>query len=87
MSQIKANRVSLAQMRSGQSGKIVEINAGVGLAKKLEALGVRTGREIKKISEQLMRGPVLFQHNNTQAAMGFGIASNVLVEVDGQVEK
>jgi len=84
MSETKANRVSLAQMRSGQKGRIVEINGGYGLARKLEALGIRTGKEITKISEQLMRGPVLLQHNNTQAAVGFGMASRVLVEVNGE---
>ena len=84
MSETKANRVSLAQMRSGQKGRIVEINGGYGLARKLDALGIRTGKEITKISEQLMRGPVLLQQNNTQAAVGFGMASKVLVEVNGE---
>ena len=83
MSETKANRVSLAQMQTGQKGKIVEINGGAGLAQKLEALGIRTGNEITKLSEQLMRGPVLLQHNNTQAAIGFGMASKVFVEVTG----
>lgn len=71
-------------MRSGQRGKIVEINGGAGLAQKLEALGIRTGKEITKVSEQLMRGPVLLQYNQTQAALGFGMASKVLVEVNGE---
>jgi len=84
MTEAKANLVSLVRMRSGQKGKIVEINGGYGLARKLEALGIRTGKEITKISEQLLRGPVLLQHNNTQAAVGFGMASRVLVEVNGK---
>lgn len=84
MSQVKTDRISLVQMRSGQKGRIVEINGGYGLVRKLEALGIRTGEEITKISEQLMRGPVILQHNNTQAAVGFGMASKVLVEVNGQ---
>jgi len=83
MSGTKVNRVSLVQMRSGQKGKIVEINGGCGLASKLEALGIRTGKEITKVSGQLMRGPVLLQHNHTQAALGFGMASRVFVEVNG----
>ena len=84
MSGTKVNRVSLVQMRPGQKGRIVEINGGYGLAQKLEALGIRTGKEITKVSEQLMRGPVLLQHNQTQAAVGFGMASRVLVEVSGE---
>jgi len=83
MNQMNSKKITLAQMQSGQKGKIVEINGGIGLAQKLEALGIRTGKEIKKISEQLMRGPVLLQHNNTQAAVGFGMASKVLVEING----
>lgn len=84
MTETKAIRLSLVQMRPGQKGRIVEINGGYGLACKLEALGIRTGKEITKISEQLMRGPVLLQQDNTQAAMGFGMASRVLVEVNGE---
>jgi len=84
MGEIKANRISLAQMQAGQKGKIVEINGGVGLSRKLEALGIRVGKEITKVSGQLMRGPVLLRHNHTQAALGFGMASRVLVEVDGE---
>ena len=76
--------ISLAQMKSGQKGKIVSIDGGYGLAQKLEALGIRTGKEIKKISEQLMRGPVLLQHNHTQAAVGFGMATRVIVEITGE---
>ena len=82
MTEAKANRLSLVQMRPGQKGRIVEINGGYGMARKLEALGIRTGKEITKISEQLMRGPVLLQQDQTQAAMGFGMASRVLVEVN-----
>jgi len=79
---LAANRVSLVAMRAGQKGKIVEINGGYGLARKLDALGIRVGKDITKVSAQLMRGPVLLQHNNTQAAVGFGMASKVLVEVN-----
>ena len=81
MSEIKTHIISLAQMRSGQKGRIVEINGGAGLTRKLDALGIRTGKEITKISKQFMRGPVLLQQDRTQAALGFGMASKVLVEI------
>jgi ferrous iron transport protein A len=82
-----ANRVSLVQMRPGQRGKVVEINGGYDLARKLDALGIRVGKEVTKISAQLMRGPVLLRQDNTQAAVGFGMASKVLVELSGKDEK
>ena len=78
------NRISLARMRAGQRGKIIRISGGHGIAGKLEALGIRQGEEIKKISDQWMRGPVLLQHGHSQLALGFGMASKVLVEITGE---
>lgn len=82
-----ANRISLAQMRAGQTGKIVEIDGGYGLVRKLDALGIRVGKEVTKISAQWMRGPVLVQQDNTQVALGFGMASKILVELSRRDEK
>ena len=76
-----ANRVSLAQMQAGEKGRIVAIDGGYGLARKLDALGIRVGKEITKTSAQWMRGPVLLRQDNTHAAVGFGMASKVLVEL------
>ena len=87
MNEIKTKRVSLAQMRSGQKGRVVEIGGGYGLTRKLDALGIQMGKEIRKVSGQLMRGPVLLQCNNTQAAVGFGMASRVLVELRAEGKK
>lgn len=77
-------RVSLAQMLADQKGKIVGISGGHSLVRKLEALGIREGKEIKKISEQWMRGPVLLQHGHSQVALGFGMASKIFVEINGK---
>jgi len=82
-----ARRVSLAQMQAGQTGKIVAINGGYGMVRKLDALGIRVGKKITKISAQWMRGPILLQQDNTQAAVGFGMASKILVELRARNEK
>lgn len=74
-------RVSLVEMRAGESGRIVEIEGGYGMIRKLETLGIRLGKEIRKLSGQLMRGPVMIQVGNTQVGIGFGMASRILVEV------
>ena len=79
-----SSRMSLVRMRVGQKGNIVRISGGYGIVRKLEALGIREGEEIKKISEQWMKGPVLLQHGNSQIALGFGMASKVLVEIVGE---
>jgi ferrous iron transport protein A len=79
-----SKRISLTQMRAGQRGKIVEIDGGYGLIQKLETLGVRECKEIKKISGQWMRGPVLLQCGNSQVALGFRMASRIFVEIAGK---
>ena len=74
--------VTLRQMQSGRSGKVVEIQGGHGLANRLNALGIRPGKRITKVSSMLMRGPVTIQSGNTQVAVGFGMANRVIIELD-----
>ena len=72
----------MSQMYSGQSGKVVEIDGGVGLVSRLSAMGIRPGRKITKLSSMLMRGPVTVQQGSTQLAIGFGMARKILVEIE-----
>ena len=74
--------VTLRQMQSGQSGKVVQVQGGHGLVNRLSALGIRPGKRITKVSSMLMRGPVTIQSGNTQLAVGFGMASKIIVELD-----
>jgi len=74
--------VTLRQMQSGQSGKVVEIQGGHGLVNRLSALGIRPGKKITKVSSMLMRGPVTIQSGNTRVAVGFGMANKIIVELD-----
>ncbi|MBA7611429.1 hypothetical protein ES703_18653 [subsurface metagenome] len=74
--------VTLRQMQSGQSGKVVEIQGGHGLVNRLSALGIRPGKKITKVSSMLMRGPVTIQSGNTRIAVGFGMANKMIIELD-----
>ena len=73
--------VSLADMPTGRTGKIVAVQGGQGMLGKLDAMGVRVGKEITKVSSQWMKGPVHFRIGGTQTAMGFMMASKIFVEV------
>ncbi len=73
--------VDLTRMKAGQWGKVIEIHGGHGMTRRLEAMGIRPGVKITKISSQIMRGPVIVKTGNTQVAIGFGMARRVLVEV------
>ena len=72
--------IDLTRMRQGERRKVVDIQGGWGLLRKLETLGIKQGTEIVKVSSQLMRGPITIRVGNTQVAIGFGMARRIMVE-------
>ena len=75
-------RILLTAMQTGQTGRVIQIQGGRGMIGRLEVLGIRIGRELRKVSSQFMRGPVVLEVGNTQVAIGFGMANRILVEVN-----
>ena len=75
-------QLPLAEMRTGQTGTVVGVMGGHGLIRRLDALGIRPGRKVTKLSSTLFSGPVILRVNNTQVAVGFGMARKIIVEVD-----
>ncbi len=82
MAMRRERQLTLGQMEVGQTGTIIEIRGGWGLVRRLEALGVRPGKKVTKISTTLFRGPVTLKIGNTQVAVGFGMARKIIVQVD-----
>ena len=76
--------ITVRQMHAGQSGKVVEILGGAHLFNRLNALGIRPGKRITKVSSMFMRGPVTIQVDRSQVAIGFGMAGKILVDVEGK---
>ena len=74
--------ITLRQMQSGLSGKVVQIQGGHRMVSRLSALGVRPGKKITKLSSMLMRGPVTVQSGSTRLAIGYGMANRILVELE-----
>jgi len=75
-------KLSLVEMKPGQSGVISSIKGGAGFAAKLNQIGLREGKSIKKISSVFNRGPVTVNVDNFQIAVGYGKAIRILVEVE-----
>ena len=71
---------TLARLEAGQSGKIISIDKGHGIVRRLEAMGIRPGQRVTKVSAMFMRGPVTVQVKNTRIALGYGMASKITVE-------
>jgi ferrous iron transport protein A len=75
-------QTTLARMRAGQSGTVVQLQGGHGLVNRLGALGIIPGKRITKISAALMRGPVTVEVDRARVAIGFGMASRIVVQLD-----
>ncbi|HEY55472.1 MAG TPA: ferrous iron transport protein A [Dehalococcoidia bacterium] len=75
-------QTTLARMREGQSGTVVQIQGGRGLVNRLNGLGIVPGKRITKISSMVMRGPVTIEVDRAKVAIGFGMASRVIVKTD-----
>ena len=74
------SEIDLTELKEGQSGEVVHIHGGYGLARRLESLGIRMGKKVTKVSSQLMRGPVTIRIDGFQVAVGFGMAKKILVK-------
>lgn len=81
MAMHQGRQLTLRQMEIGQIGTVIGILGGRGLMRRLEALGIRPGKKVTKISSTLFRGPVTLRVDNAQVAIGFGMANRIIVEV------
>lgn len=79
---MQKRRVALSAMKNAESGIVVAIFGGRGMHGRLEALGIRVGAKITKKSALLGSGPVIVMVGNTELAIGYGMATKILVEVD-----
>lgn len=70
---------SLADLADGEEATITEIMSDEKTKARLEALGLRAGIVIRKKSQALNGGPVIFEAGATQLALGEGVASRIAV--------
>lgn len=67
---------TLANLRNGQEAEVKSIEAGHGLERRLERLGLRPGITLRKVSDN---GPVVVSLGGCQVALGRGMAARVKV--------
>jgi ferrous iron transport protein A len=75
------SEIDLTQLEEGESGVVVHIHGGYGLVRRLESLGIRVGKNVTKVSSQLMRGPITVRIGNSHVAVGFGMAKKIFVKI------
>jgi len=72
--------VSLAAMKKGRAGRVLAVRGGMGLVRRLASMGIRPGVLVVKESNSFLKGPVTIRVGNAQVALGYGMASRILVE-------
>lgn len=74
-------RISLADLEPGQRARVVEVHGGRNVHRRLELLGIRPGAVITKISTGFRMGAMVVQVGGSQAAVGYGVAHRIIVEI------
>jgi ferrous iron transport protein A len=69
----------LSEMKYEEEGIVTEIRGG--LKDKVAGLGIREGKEIKMMTKQPIKGPVVVAVNKANTSIGFGLANKIIVEV------
>ncbi len=75
-------KLSLAEIKPKLKARIVEINLSKNLQDKLMSMGIYPGKEVVKISQFLMRGPIALRVSRTVLALGYSTASKIILEVE-----
>ncbi len=75
--------ISLAQAPRGRKLRIVAIEGGEGIRRKLFALGFHKDDLLEVNAQGILRGPLLVRNltADTSVALGRGIVSRILVDV------
>lgn len=73
--------MNLTKMQPGETGFIKEIEGGEGFINRIQSMGIRPGKKIKKVSSHFLRGPQTIEMDNMKVAIGFGMAEKIIVEV------
>lgn len=73
---------SLGMMRTGDSGIVVRMTGGSHMINRLDALGIRQGKRIIKLSSMFMKGPVTIKIDEAQVAIGYRMADKIVVKLD-----
>lgn len=79
--------ISLVDMEPGETGIVMNIHGGFGATKRIQSIGVRIGKRVKKVGVRFWRGPQTVLVDNFKVAIGFGMAAKIFVEVERSEDK
>ena len=69
----------LSEMKYEEEGMIKRIEPG--LRGQIAGIGIREGKEIKMMTKQPIKGPVVVTVDRSNTSIGLGLAGKIVVEV------
>lgn len=73
------NNTTLTALKPGDTAKIIRLDGGFGMRKRLTDLGVVPGREATVLSSH-RNSPLLVKIDGTRIMIGRGMAAKIVVE-------
>ena len=74
--------IDLTQLKTGKTGIIVKMHGGHDFTTRVQRMGIRPGKNIKKISSHFWRGPQTVEIDKLRFSLGFGMARKIFIEVE-----
>ena len=72
--------IKLTDMKRGEMGIVSNIDGGIGVVQRIQNMGLRLGKKIKKIEGHHQKGPQTVLIDNFKIAIGFGMAEKIIIE-------
>jgi ferrous iron transport protein A len=75
--------IKLSELTNGKKAKIISLDGGQDLRRKLRTIGIREGKLVKLVTAQPIGGPMVINIDGEQVAIGRGMAQKIMIEVSG----
>jgi len=75
-------KISLVKLKAGRKARISAIEGGAALQRRLLSMGIYHGKEVAKLSNFALRGPVTVKVGRSVIALGHGMAGKIIVETE-----
>ncbi len=70
----------LSEMTYGEEGIVKSIEES--LRNNVAGMGIRTGKKLKMVTKQPIKGPVVVLVDESRTSLGLGIADKIMVEAE-----
>lgn len=74
--------IPLSELDTRKAAIVEHVEGGPGFQRRLASLGIRTGKSIRRVASEPLRGPIIVEVDGTRVAIGRGMAMKVFVVVN-----